>query len=83
MEHRQTETARLRDIANSLDCLTEQDLNLLSGTQPSTTDAWRRRGKGPEYILFGNAILYPREPLKRHLATLIRERKNRPVKELL
>ena len=73
----------VRELARSLDCLTESDLNALSGTKPSTTEAWRKRGTGPAHIRFGNAILYPREALAAFLRGKARTRTSVEPKELL
>ena len=54
-------TDRLRNLADSLDCLTEQDFMLLTKPTEGTVEAWRKRGKGPDYILAGNRFLYPRQ----------------------
>ena len=63
-----------RALARSLDCLTEEELGLLAKAEPSTVEAWRKRGKGPAYILFGNRFLYPRAAVAEHLKGLVRER---------
>jgi hypothetical protein len=54
-------TRRIQELANSLACLTEADLCLLYGIAASTAEAWRKRGKGPSYVLAGNNYLYPRD----------------------
>lgn len=64
--------ARLRSIADSLDCLTEEDLQLFAAITPSTAEAWRKRHTGPAFIRVGNRVLYPRKALADHLATLTR-----------
>lgn len=70
-------------LAQSLDCITDEDLQELAGVKASTTEAWRKRGTGPAYILFGNQYLYPREAVAKHLRELIRERAKAPAKGLL
>lgn len=65
---------RLRALADSLDCLTEEDFCLLADISPTTCDNWRRRGTGPSYILIGNRYLYPRKAVATHLHGLIRQR---------
>ena len=52
--------SRLRMLADSLHCLTEADFMLLTGTTAITVESWRKRGKGPEYILAGNRYFYTR-----------------------
>jgi hypothetical protein len=70
-----TDTAtesRFRELAQSLDCLTEHDLTLLTDTAPATLESWRKRGKGPAYILAGNRYLYPRHAVAEYLKANIR-----------
>lgn len=74
---------RIRAIAESLDCFLDEDLQALGGLQPSTTEAWRKRGKGPPYLIFGNRPLYPKKPTAAYLQTLIRDRSNVQVKDAL
>lgn len=63
-----------RDLAKSLDCLTDEDLQLLANVKATTTEAWRKRGVGPAYVRIGNRVLYPRGALSEHLQSLTRER---------
>lgn len=70
-------------LAQSLDCITDEDLQRLAGVKASTTEAWRKRGTGPAYILFGNQYLYPRAEVSKHLQTLVRERARTPAKAYL
>jgi len=72
---------RIRAIADSLDCMLDEDLQALGGLQPGTTEAWRKRGKGPPYLIFGNRPLYPKKPAAAYLQTLIRERTQMSVKD--
>lgn len=75
METNNPETAaRLRALADSLDCMTEQDFILLTDTTAGTAQAWRKRGKGPDYILAGNRFFYPRSSVASYLATCTRQR---------
>lgn len=64
----------IRELASSLDCLTESELCALGNLKPSTAEAWRKRGTGPEYVRFGNSFLYPREPLAEFLRKTARKR---------
>lgn len=77
------EQERVRDLAQSLDCMTEQDLNLLTDTTPGTTESWRKRGKGPAYVLVGNRYLYPRKAVAEFVHSNVRERRGVPGKDLL
>ena len=79
---------RVRQIADKLDCLTEEDFILFSGATPSTVESWRRRGQGPAYILLGRRFLYPRQALRRYLDSITKERSGKtgfaaPGKDLL
>ena len=67
-------TARAQSLAETLDCLTEEDLCVLYNIQPSTAENWRKRGKGPSYILAGNRYLYPRANVAADLQARLRTR---------
>ena len=73
--HRQTELERVRQMAATLDCFIEEDFQQLANATPGTTQAWRKRGKGPAYILLGKRYLYPRPAVAQYLASITRERK--------
>ena len=66
---------RLRDLADRLDCLTEADLLLLTGTKDITTEQWRKRGEGPGYVRAGKRFLYPRAAVAEWLSGRLRERR--------
>lgn len=70
----QNDIERIRGMADSLDCLLEDDFRMLAGATQSTVEAWRKRGLGPAYIRLGNRVLYPRDAVAEHLKSLIRER---------
>jgi len=74
---------RIRDLAQSLNCLSEADFCLLADIAPGTAESWRKRRKGPAYVLFGNRYLYPRAAVAEHLADHIREQRGTPAKALL
>ena len=74
---------RLRALADRLDCLTEQDFMLLTDTTEGTVESWRKRGRGPDYILAGNRYLYPRQAVATFLAASTRQRNSTLGKELL
>lgn len=65
---------RLRTLADRLDCLIEEDFQLLAEITPGTAEAWRKRRKGPDYIRIGNRVLYPRKAVAMHLESLAHER---------
>lgn len=67
--------ARLIELAEKLDCMTETDLMLLGKLSHSTVEAWRKRGQGPAYILLGNRYLYPRKAVAEYLDSITRTRK--------
>jgi hypothetical protein len=77
------EQDRIRDLAQSLDCIAEPDLCLLANITPNTAESWRKRGKGPAYVLIGNRYLYPRTAVSEFVQQNIRERHSAPVKEML
>lgn len=83
MEHIEVIKPAPSVLAQSLDCITDQDLQQLAGVKPSTTEAWRKRGIGPDYILFGKQYLYPRPAVAKYLHSLIRERATVPAKGML
>ncbi len=68
------DSERVRVLAQSLDCIPEPDLCLLADITPSTAENWRKRGKGPAYILMGNRYLYPRQAVAEYLQRNVRER---------
>lgn len=67
---------RVRALAQSLDCIAEPDLCLLADITPNTAEAWRKRGKGPAYILIGNRYLYPKSHLLDFMQTALRTRRS-------
>ena len=67
----------------ALDCMLEDDLNVLTGTVPGTTEAWRKRGKGPAYVVAGNRVLYPRAAVAAYLADKTRDRTRVSVADAL
>ena len=74
MEPQVVHKSRVQELAESLDCMTEQDFQLLAEITPGTAEAWRKRRKGPDYIRIGNRVLYPRKAVAKHLDSLTRER---------
>lgn len=72
-----TEQDRLSALAHSVDCLAEPDFCLLAGITPNTAENWRKRGKGPAYVLIGTRYLYPRQAVAEFVAGNVRTR--RPV----
>lgn len=74
MDEDNLDEKRRRELAEQLDCLIEEDLQLLAGITAGTLLSWRKRGTGPAYVLIGNRYLYPRVALKEFLETLTRAR---------
>lgn len=73
MQSLEVNKARLQALADSLDCLTEEDFQLLAEITPGTAEAWRKRHQGPTYIRIGNRVLYPRKAVALHLESITRE----------
>lgn len=65
---------RLRSLAEKFDCITETDLMLLAKVTDLTVEAWRKRGVGPDYIVVGKRVLYPRAAVAEYLEGLTRSR---------
>ncbi len=74
---------RLRELADSLDCLLDEDLQLLTRTSAATTKGWAGRGDGPAYCLIGNRRLYPRQAVSEWMMSRIRERKPADTRGML
>ncbi|MDP3106951.1 hypothetical protein [Hydrogenophaga sp.] len=70
-------------MADSLDCITEEDFQLLAGATPGTVEAWRKRGKGPAWLRLGTRVLYPRKQVAKYLDGIVKERSNEAKGALL
>jgi hypothetical protein len=68
------EAPPVSNLARLVDCFDEQGFAKLAGVKLSTLDAWRKRGKGPEYILLGCNYLYPIAAVQKHISSLVRVR---------
>jgi len=77
------EIERVRHMAERLDCIIEEDFQLLASSTANTVAAWRKRGQGPAYIRLGNRYLYPRTAVAKYLEQITRERNATPGKALL
>lgn len=64
----------VRQMADRLDCLIEEDFQLLAKATPITVESWRKRGIGPAYIRLGNRYLYPRKAVAKYLDSITKER---------
>ena len=74
---------RVRHMAERLDCLIEEDFQLLANATPKTVEAWRKRGLGPSYIRLGKSYLYPIKGLAEHLESLTKTRTATPARGTL
>lgn len=66
----------LRAMAARLDCFIEEDVQELAGVTATTFTAWKKRGTGPAYILFGNRYLYQRKAVAEYLDSISRTPKS-------
>ncbi len=73
MQDKLLDDVRLRHLADSLDCLTEADLQLLAEITPNTAEAWRKRRQGPAWVRIGNRVLYPRAEVSDFILSRKRE----------
>lgn len=78
-----SDPSRAQDLAQALDCLTEEDLCALCNIAPSTAEAWRKRHTGPAYALVGNRVLYPKQKVAEFLERQTRERREVPARSML
>lgn len=72
----ENESDRLRKLAESVDCMTEEDFRLLADITEGTAEAWRKRGTGPAYLRAGNRVLYPRKAVADFVQSKVRERRS-------
>jgi len=79
----QSQQPTIADLARMVNCFDEASFAFLAGVQLSTVETWRKRGKGPEYILLGCNYLYPIPSIQRHLETLVRSRTTIDAKSIL
>jgi len=73
---------RVRALADSLDCVIDEDLCLVADVKASTTEAWAKRGEGPAYVIVGNRRMYPREALREYVKARVKTR-GVPARSLL
>lgn len=64
----------ISDLAKLVHCLDELAFATLAGVKVSTLDAWRKRGKGPDYVLLGRNYLYPITAVQAYIAKCVRQR---------
>lgn len=70
---------RVRQLAERLNCMTEEDFRILAGATPLTVEAWRKRGKGPAYIRIGRRFFYPFEAVSEFMEGAKRSPRNAGV----
>lgn len=75
--------ARLRELAEQIDCFCEPDLQTLTGWTEQTTEARRKRGNGPPYILVGKHYFYPKKQTVEHFQRRSKGRCNVTAAEVL
>lgn len=66
---------RISTLAIALDVIAEADLCALAGITPATAEAWRKRQRGPAYVLLGRKYYYPRQAVAEYLQSLLRDRR--------
>jgi hypothetical protein len=64
----------ISDLAKLVNCLDELAFATLAGVKVSTLDAWRKRGKGPDYVLLGRNYLYPLTAVQAYIGKCVRQR---------
>jgi hypothetical protein len=67
------EDQRLAELAAAVDCMTEEEFRLLADITEGTSESWRKRGKGPAYVLIGNRYLYPRAAVREFVQRQVRQ----------
>ncbi len=79
----ETNAARVRELAERFDCMTEEDFLQLAKISSVTALDWRNRRRGPAFIRLGNRVFYPNKAVQSHLEMLTRERVPNMGKSLL
>lgn len=78
------DATQLRQLAESMDCFTEEQHLLMTGWAPDTAKTKRKRGEGPPFIRHGKHYFYPRQAYREYLESRLRERPARQaVREAL
>jgi len=78
-----TTTPSTGSLARLVNCLDEHEFATLAGVKVSTLDAWRKRGKGPRYVLLGKNYLYPIAAVESHLASRVKTRSSVKPRDML
>jgi hypothetical protein len=72
MAEQDLDEEKRQQLARDLECLTSVQLRALAGITEATEMAWRKRGTGPAYILFGTEYLYPRKAVAKFIESRVR-----------
>jgi hypothetical protein len=59
-----------RKMADEINCFTAEDLSELAMVKLETLDYWRKHGKGPKPLRFGNAFLYSKSSVIEFVSAL-------------
>lgn len=59
-----------RKMADDINCFTAEDLSELAKVKLETLEYWRKHGKGPQPIRFGNAFLYSKASVTEFIGSL-------------
>lgn len=76
-------TPNIAELARQVDCFAESEVAVLAGVKQSTLESWRKRGKGPDYVLLGCNYLYPRKSLEKFVQSLVKTHNEFSAKDVL
>lgn len=57
-------------MADEINCFTAEDLSALAMVKLETLEHWRKHGRGPKPIRFGNAFLYSKPSVVEFVSTM-------------
>lgn len=58
-------------MADEINCYTAEDISELAKVKLETLAYWRKHGKGPKPIRFGDAYLYPKNSVMAFISSLM------------
>lgn len=58
-------------MADEVNCYTAEDISELAKVKLETLAYWRKHGKGPKPIRFGDAYLYPKKSVTEFIGSLM------------
>lgn len=67
---------RVRELADRLGFITENDFQLLADATPLTVREWRKRGSGPKYVRLGKRYFYPMTAVREFMESIVHERQS-------